>query len=91
MIPTGEIHFTTAEYPPRVLQITNGVYSGDAPIGKNQVEVFIYVEGPPQEKRGGVREKTITTPEKYWGPKTVLNADVKKGDANEFKFELLSK
>ena len=69
-IPTGEIHFGMMGVPPRVLKITDGTFSGQAPIGKNQVEVFIYAEGPPSEKYGGTSTKKNTTPEKYWGPNT---------------------
>lgn len=91
LAPSGELHFSIADYPPSVLQITNGTYSGEAPVGKNKVEVFIYVEGPASEKYGGVRSKTNTAPEKYWGPNTTLDATVKAGEANEFKFKLTSK
>ena len=90
-IPAGEIHFGMTGYPPSVLQITNGDYAGEAPIGKNQVEVFIYVEGPASEKYGGARPKTNTAPEKYWGPSTTLDALVKAGETNEFKFNLTSR
>jgi len=90
-ISAGEIHFATAGYPPMVMSITDGSYSGEAPIGKNLVEVFIFVEGPPSEKYGGTRPKINTTPEKYWGPNTILDATVSADGANEFKFEISSK
>src|SRR5262245_52169479 len=32
-LPTGEIHFETAGYPPRVLQVKDGNFSGEAPVG----------------------------------------------------------
>src|SRR5437867_1346016 len=56
-VPTGEIHFGMTGLPPSVLEIKDGTFSGEVPVGKNQVEVFIYVEGPPSEKRGGARSK----------------------------------
>jgi hypothetical protein len=77
--------------PPRIVQISNGTFSGEAPIGKNQVEVFVYVEGPPTDKYPGVPTKKNTTPAKYWGPNTTLDATVAAGAANEFKFDLKSK
>jgi len=89
-VPTGEIHFGMTGVPPRVLQITNGTFSGEAPIGKNQVEVFIFVEGPRSEKYGGVAAKINTTPEKYWGPQTSLDATATASGTDEFKFDITS-
>lgn len=90
-IPTGEIHFGMTGVPPRVLQIKDGAFSGEAPVGKNQVEVFIYVDGPPTEKYGGTRTKRNTTPARYWGPNTILAATVNAGETNEFQFAITSK
>ena len=90
-IPTGEIHFGTPGVPPSVLQITNGTFAGAAPVGNNKVEVYIYVEGPKSEKYGGSPTKTNVAPEKYWGAQTTLEANVKAGGTDEFKFELTSK
>jgi hypothetical protein len=87
-VPAGEIHFGRIGIPPRVLTIKDGAFTGEAPIGKNQVEVYIYVEGPPSEKYKGERTKKNIAPEKYWGPKTTLEATVDAGGANEFKFDL---
>lgn len=90
-VPTGEIHFGVPGFPPRALDIKDGKYEGEAPIGKNEVQVFIYVEGPPVKKYEGQRDKRNTTPEKYWGPNSVLSANVEAGGANEFNFNLASK
>ncbi len=92
-IPTGEIHFGMTGVPPRALEIKDGTFAGEAPIGNNLVEVFIYVEGPPPEKDkyGGIRSKTNTVPEKYWGPNTSLKATVDANGPNEFKFEITSR
>jgi hypothetical protein len=91
MLPTGELHFSVAGFPPRVLEIKEGKYAGEAPIGKNEVQLFVYVEGPPVQKYGGQRLKTNTAPTKYWGPKTVLEATVDANAANQFDFHLTSR
>jgi hypothetical protein len=90
-VATGEIHFGMTGVPPSVLQISDGTFSGEAPVGQNQVEVFIYVEGPPSAKYGGTRSKRNITPERYWGPNTVLNATVNADGTNEFKFDITSR
>lgn len=90
-LPAGEIHFSVEGYPPRVLEIKDGKYEGEAPIGKNEVQVFIFIEGPPIERYGGQRIKTNIAPPEYWGPKTTLGAIVEADGANEFKFALKSR
>ncbi len=90
-VPTGEIHFGMPGTAATILEIKNGTFAGETPVGNNQVEVFIYVEGPPVEKYGGTRQKQNTTLPKYWGPNTTLSAEVSAGGPNEFKFDLTSK
>src|SRR5262249_48992096 len=51
-LPTGELHFGIPGAPPQVLEIKNGTFSGEAPIGKNQVELFIWFEKPNPNKAG---------------------------------------
>jgi hypothetical protein len=89
-LPTGELHFGMTGVPPSVVQISNGTFSGEAPVGKNQVEVFIYAERG-SEKYSGERSKINIAPEKYWGPKTALSATVSASGPNEFKFDITSK
>ncbi|MDB5335605.1 MAG: hypothetical protein JWN70_1224 [Planctomycetaceae bacterium] len=90
-VPTGEVHFVQIGVPPAVLNIKDGSFEGDAPTGDNQVEIFIYVEGPPNPRYPETPTKTNVSPEKYWGPKTALKADVSPTEPNEFKFEMSSK
>jgi len=90
-VPSGELHFGVSGVPPRVLEIKDGAFAGEAPIGKNHVELYIYVEGPADKKYGGTRSKINTAPEKYWGTNTTLEATVTDGGPNEFKFDLTSK
>jgi len=90
-IPIGEIHFGMPGVPPRVLEIKDGSFSGEAPVGKNQVEVFIYAEGAPSEKYGGTRIKKNTVPARYWGANTILAATVNAGETNTFQFAITSK
>ncbi len=88
-IPTGEIHFGMPGVPPRVLAIKDGAFAGEAPVGKNQVEVFVYTEGAAVKgKHGGEGSKTNTVPQKYWGANTTLSAPVTAGGTNDFKFAL---
>jgi hypothetical protein len=87
-VPTGEIHFGIPGLPPSILSIKDGQYAGEAPIGPNKVEVYIYVDGPPSEKDPKTPTKINTTPERYVGPKTILEAKVEPGAANDFKFDI---
>lgn len=88
-IASGELHFSVADFPPRVVEIKDGAYAGEAPVGKNKVELLIYVE--EKSEKYGKSIKKNTAPEKYWGPNTVLAADVSANGDNEFKFEISTK
>jgi hypothetical protein len=89
-VPTGEIHFGMIGVPPRVSKITDGTYSGEAPVGENQVEVYIYKE-EPNPRYPDNPTKVNTLPPKYWGPKTTLKATVKAEGPNDFKFDVTSR
>jgi hypothetical protein len=89
-IPTGEIHFGMLGVPPKVSKITEGKYEGEAPVGDNKVEVFIYKE-EPNPRYPDNPFKINTVPDKYSGPKTTLKASVQVGETNEFPFEITSK
>ncbi|MBN9117977.1 MAG: hypothetical protein J0I06_02215 [Planctomycetes bacterium] len=90
-LPAGEVYFGLTGVPSSAIEIKDGAFSGEAPVGKTKVEVFVYVEGPATEKHGGTRNKTNVAPKKYWGPNTTLSATVGAGEPNEFKFDLASK
>jgi hypothetical protein len=91
-VPTGEVHFVTSGTPPKVLEIKDGTFAGDVPVGKHKVEVHIYAEGPKTPgKYGGEGSKTNTAPQKYWGANTAFSATVEAGGANDFKFDMISK
>jgi hypothetical protein len=90
-LPAGELHFGVPGYAPGVLEIKDGKYEGEAPVGKNEVQLFIYTWGPPVARYGGQRVRSNAAPAKYWGPKTALSATVEAGGTNEFKFDLTSK
>jgi hypothetical protein len=86
----AEVHFILDGVPPRVMQVKDGTFSGEAPVGKNKVEVYIYVDGPPSEKYPSTLTKINKAPDRYWGPNTILQATVEEGGANDFKLELTS-
>ena len=90
-VPAGEIHFGMLGVPPRALKITDGTFSGEAPIGNNQVEVYIYVEGPANPRYPDVPTKINTVPKKYWGATTTLKATVDASGQKEFHFDITSK
>lgn len=90
-LPEGDIQFELPGAPPSMLKITKGAFAGDAPVGKNKVEVFIYVDGPPSRQDPSVPSKIVASPERYWGANTTLEATVNAGGNNEFKFDLTSK
>lgn len=87
-LPTGELHFSTLGVPPSVLQVKDGAFAGNAPIGEDLVEAYIFIEGPVNSKYPEVPTKVNTAPVKYSGPKSLLKATVTKAGPNEFKFAM---
>lgn len=87
-VRNGEIHFSMLGAPPAVLEIDGGSFSGEVPVGEHQVEVYIYVVGPPNPRFPDEPARKNVAPEKYWGPKTILKEMVKAGEVNTFKFKL---
>ena len=87
-VPTGELHFSMLGVPPKVLQIKDGAFAGDAAIGDNNVEAYLYIDGPPNPRYPETVSKINTDPAKYWGPKTVLKANVTKAGPNQFTFAM---
>jgi hypothetical protein len=92
-LPTGELHFSVHGFPPSVLKVKDGAFAGQAPVGQNKVELFMFVDGPPNPKykEAGVTQNINTAPGKYWGPNTALDAAVSATSANNFKYNLSSK
>lgn len=91
-VPAGEIYFVKGSTSSPALEIKDGSFTGEVPVGTQKVEVHVIVEGPKTPgKYGGQGSKTNVAPQKYWGPNTTLSANVEAGKPNEFKFELSSK
>jgi hypothetical protein len=92
-LPTGELHFSVHGSPPSVLKVKDGTFAGQAPIGQNKVELFIFVDAPinPKYKEGVATATINTAPGKYWGPNTALDAAVSATTANDYKFNVSSK
>jgi prepilin-type N-terminal cleavage/methylation domain-containing protein/prepilin-type processing-associated H-X9-DG protein len=91
-VPAGEIYFVKGSESSSAIEIKDGNFSGEVPPGKYKVEIHVLVEGPKTPgKYGGQGSKTNVAPQKYWGPETILSANVEAGGANDFKFNMTSK
>ena len=88
--PTGEVHICQPGVPPSVLKVTDGSFSGTAPVGANIVEVYIHKEGPPNPRYPETPTKINTVSPKFWGPKTTLKATVDAKKPTELKFDVTS-
>jgi hypothetical protein len=84
-MPTGEIRFTVAGQPAKTMEIKDGAFSGEAFVGKNNVDVVLEKDGPPS-----TTDPTTKTKINAVAPKAPLTVDVAKGGASELKFEVNS-
>jgi hypothetical protein len=85
-IPNGaEIRFSVPGHPPKSMDIKDGSFTGEVFTGKNDVEVVLEKEGPPNPTDPTTKTKINTVQ-----AKTPLTADVPKSGANDLKFDVTS-
>jgi hypothetical protein len=90
-MPEGEIRFMMKGESPVNMEVKEGAFSGEVPVGQHKVELAVYKEGKPTTTSPKTPTKVNSLPEKYWGPRTTLSADVTAGGANDLKFTATSK
>jgi hypothetical protein len=87
----GEIRFMVAGQGPKITAIKDGTFSGEAFVGKNQVDVVLEKDGPPSTTDPKILTKVNLVDDIFSGPKTTLSAEVTKDGANDFNFEVFTK
>ena len=85
---SGEIGFGLPDKPVQLATITNGAYSGNAVVGENRVEVYLWdnVTDPTTN----MPMKTNKLPAQF-NTATAFKATVTQAGPNEFNFEVTSK
>jgi len=86
----GEVVFVVPGLGPFNLPVKDGSFSGEAYVGSNKIEVFSYREGEPLTTGKKEATKINVIPDRF-NSKSTLKAEVKDGDANEFRFDVTSK
>ena len=66
----GEVRFSITGFPPKVLEVKNGAFSGEVFTGKNRVEVVWDVDGGPHPMEPEKTIKTNKIAAKFSGPNT---------------------
>ena len=92
-LESGELTFLVPGNMPSSLTIVNGVFSGEAAVGENRVEVYSYRLGGQvvkmgDENFGGEKENFI--PAKF-NTMSTLKAQVADAGVKDLKFEVKSK
>jgi len=85
---SGDVIFNIAGELPKGFTVTNGKFSGEAYEGKNRVDVISNKDGPPLSTDPNTPTKINVVSPKYAGERSILNAEVKTGGANDFKFDV---
>ncbi len=102
-LKTGSITFDAANgQPPSSLDILDGKFEGNAPVGKCKVQITAFEKMTMKEKMRKEGKPVIDgpgydevqeynmAPERY-NTKSTITKEVEAGKTNEFKFELQSK
>jgi hypothetical protein len=87
----GAVRFSVPGQLAKSMEIKDGAFSGEAHVGKNQVDVVWEKDGPPHPMDPKTFLKVNTIADKFSGPKSVLSAEVTEAGPNEFKFEVTPK
>ena len=88
---SGEIEFVTTGEPPKMLEIKDGVFSGEVFAAKNTVRIHMYTLGPPASTDPDKKPmKMEALPAKY-NTTTTFSADVPTGGVSDLKFDVTSK
>ncbi len=84
----GEVRFVLPGQPSSICPIKDGVFAGDAYVGKNKVEVVWEKEGPPNPMDPKLKIPVNVVSDLFNGPATTLTADVTSSGPNAFKFDV---
>lgn len=88
---TGEVRFAVPGFPPATFAVKDGAFSGEASVGQNKVDVVLMKDMGFTTTVPKTPIQVNTVADRFSGPNTTLTADVKKGEANEFTFDVSSK
>ncbi len=86
----GEVRLAVPGQPPKIIEIKDGAFSGEAFVGKNVVEVYLAKDGPPSTTDPKTPTKINAVDAKFTGPNSALKSEVTKDGPNEFKYEVTS-
>ena len=87
----GEVRFIAPGQPAQVIEIkSDGTFSGQAYVGKNQVEVVWDQDGPPNPMEPATPIKVNVVAPQFSGADSRLSADVGSGGASDLKFDVTS-
>jgi hypothetical protein len=84
----GEISFVVEGRGPIIMQIQNGAYSGEVPVGANRVEIRAFKPGPPlSTDPKGAPTKVNYIPARF-NDRTTLKAEVTADGPDDFPFSV---
>jgi hypothetical protein len=87
----GELIFSIPGEPVQQIPVTNGAFSGQAPVGKNKVEVYSYQESAPTSGLSTDTVKKTNIVSDQFNVRSALSENVTAAGPNEFKFAVTSK
>lgn len=82
----GEIRFSVPGQPVKTMPIASGAFSGEASVGKNNVEVVWEKDGPPNPMNPSEKLKVNVVNPQFSGPSSELKADITDKGATDLKF-----
>ncbi len=90
-LPDGEIAFALGAGVPERMDIKDGSFSGEAPVGKCRVEISAFKLGPPLSTDPDKKPTKMNILGDKYGPSSTLTAEVPSGGTSDLKFDLTAK
>jgi len=87
----GEVRFSIAGQAPKILEVKDGTFSGEAYVGKNHVEVVWEKDGPPHPMDPNTRLKVNAIAPRFSGPESPFKPDIPAGGSSDLKFDVTSR
>lgn len=86
----GKISFNVVGVPGKTFDISAGAFSGEAYVGKNQVEIVRENAEQPHPMDPTQKIKVNTVDPKFSGPNTPFKPEIGESGATDLKFEVTS-
>lgn len=86
----GEVRFSAPGFPPKVIEVKDGAFEGEAFAGSNKIEVVWDKDGPPNPTDPTTKMKVNAVADKFSGPNTPFSFEIPAGGKTDITLAVTS-